>query len=354
LQNSQNTSLTKNNTSGVDALVLTSLAAVCSFGILALGQLTGPAAPPIVTATSINSLAIADDHEVHSAEPTTSSVEISTPIKTTPARRTTVLPPSTSKASTKLPSAPSFITLLGDTHNDAFFYRSEYANPDGHYGGDWTHENISQSVEGVDLRVRRQQSRSGPFTAGEMKTRKAYGYGRYEAVMRPAKGSGLVSSFFTYTGEYEGNPHDEIDIEFLGLDTSRIHFNYFRKGRTGESATFDLPFDASEADHLYAFEWTSEGITWYVDGEAYYRTPAGDQRIPKTPGNVIFNIWTGKPGMTAWHGKPTFDSSASAHYSCISFQPIGTPSRACSDLFLPRRTQVRPARTAQRPEYPTP
>lgn len=279
-----------------------------------------------------------------------------TPVPATPApapapRRPLAAP---IKARPKLPSAPGFITLLGDTLNDAFFYRSEYSNPTGHYGGDWSRDNIGQSAAGADLEVRRQPSRSGPYTGGEMKTLKTYGYGRYEVVMRPAKGSGLVSSFFTYTGSYEGNPHDEIDIEFLGLDTSRIHFNYFRNGKTGASATFDLPFDAAEADHLYAFEWAPEGITWYVDGAPYYKTVEGDAYLPTTPGSVIFNAWTGKPFMSAWHGKPTFESGASAHYSCVSFSPIGEDTRACSDLFLPRRPGTSYAMTANLSQQPTP
>lgn len=251
------------------------------------------------------------------------------------------------KARPTLPSAPGFITLLGDTLNDAFFYRSEYANPTGHYGGDWSRDNIGQSAEGAGLEVRRHPSRSGPYTGGEMKTLRTYGYGRYEVVMRPAKGSGLVSSFFTYTGAYDGNPHDEIDIEFLGLDTSRIHFNYFRNGKTGASATFDLPFDAAEADHLYAFDWAPEGITWYVDGEPYYKTIDGDAFLPTTPGSIVFNAWTGKPFMSAWHGKPTFESGASAHYSCVSFSPMGEQSRACSDLFLRRHPSASHALSAQ-------
>lgn len=277
-----------------------------------------------------------------------------TSLPATPAPSPNRAAPLPAKARPTLPSAPGFITLLGDTLNDAFFYRSEYSNPTGHYGGDWSRDNIGQSAAGADLEVRHHPSRSGPYTGGEMKTLRTYGYGRYEVVMRPAKGSGLVSSFFTYTGAYDGNPHDEIDIEFLGLDTSRIHFNYFRNGKTGASATFDLPFDAAEADHLYAFDWAPEGITWYVDGKPYYKTIEGDAFLPTTPSSIVFNAWTGKPFMSAWHGKPTFESGASAHYSCVSFSPMGEESRACSDLFLRRHPSAPHALSAQLSSQATP
>jgi hypothetical protein len=58
--------------------------------------------------------------------------------------------------------------------------------------------------------------------------------------------------------------------------------------------------------------------------------------------------------MSAWHGKPTFESGASAHYSCVSFSPIGEDTRACSDLFLPRRPGTSYAMTANLSQQPTP
>tara|TARA_R110000823_G_scaffold40022_3_gene106608 strand:- start:692 stop:1756 length:1065 start_codon:yes stop_codon:yes gene_type:complete len=347
LQNTKQIPNAKRNTSGDDAFILSCLVAVCSFGIFTISALDQPkAVEKLVASVEMHAPDAIAEIDVTELAPER-IVDTPAPVTTTLVSPRVLTLPTPSKARAKIPSAPGFITLLGDTLNDAFFYRSDYSNPTGHYGGDWAHDNIGQSAEGADLSVRRQASRSGPYTGGEMKTLETYGYGRYEVVMRPAKGSGLVSSFFTYTGAYDGTAHDEIDIEFLGLDTTRIHFNYFRKGRTGASATFDLPFDAAEADHLYAFEWTAEGITWFVDGEPYYKTVEGDNFIPKTPGSIVFNAWTGKPAMSAWHGKPTFESGAAAHYSCVSFSPMGKESRACSDLFLPKRHRHANAQTAQ-------
>ena len=321
------------------------LAAVCSFGILTLNAVKPRAAVEI---------------SVTQMDPSAPEAVVPAPIdqietKQTPSAPVVEMPAATpaspapvpTKRAALIPSSPGFISLLGDAQNNAFFYRSDFANPDGHYGGDWSPKNIKQTADGADLEVHHEQSRSGPFTGAEMKTVNTYVYGRYEVVMRPSKGSGLVSSFFTYTGSYEGTAHDEIDIEFLGLDTSRIHFNYFRKGKTGASATFDLPFDASEADHLYAFEWSPEGITWYVDGKPYYKTVEGDAFVPRTPGSIIFNNWAGKPFITGWTGKPTFESGAAAHYSCISFAPLGDNTRACSDLYLPNRPRHSGLVTAQ-------
>ncbi|MEH6489383.1 family 16 glycosylhydrolase [Hyphomonas oceanitis] len=329
----------------MDIFIMSMLVAVCSFGILTL-NVVKPHADIEISVAQIDPAApeAAVPAPIDQIEPKQTP---SAPIVETPAATPTRPVPVPTKRATLIPSSPGFISLLGDAQNDAFFYRSDFANPDGHYGGDWSPKNIKQTAEGADLEVHHEQSRSGPFTGAEMKTVNTYGYGRYEVVMRPSKGSGLVSSFFTYTGSYEGTAHDEIDIEFLGLDTSRIHFNYFRKGKTGASATFDLPFDASKADHLYAFEWSPEGITWYVDGKPYYKTVEGDAFVPRTAGSIIFNNWAGKPFITGWTGKPTFESGAAAHYSCISFAPLGDNTRACSDLYLPNRPKHDGLVTAQ-------
>ncbi|WP_162173771.1 family 16 glycosylhydrolase [Hyphomonas johnsonii] len=329
---------------------MAAIVAVCSFGIwLLTPSPTGKHVEP--SAQTVLASALVDPHDPApeaTVGPTETVPAIPSPA---PPRRTILIKPRPPVP--VISKSPGFITLLGDAQNDAFFYQSSYSNPTGHYGGDWSPRNITNTAEGADLEVRRTPSRSGPFTGAEMKTLKTYGYGRYEVVMRPAKGSGLVSSFFTYTGAYQGTAHDEIDIEFLGKDTSRVHFNYFRKGRRGEFATFDLPFDAAEADHVYAFEWTPDRITWFVDGKPYYSTPAGDKRLPKTAGNIVFNAWTGKPDMQGWHGKPDFESGAAAHYSCVSFSPYGQESRSCSDLFLPQRPIENAPMTADISHIPT-
>lgn len=71
----------------------------------------------------------------------------------------------------------------------------------------------------------------GGYTGGEWRSKERFGYGLYQVNMKPIKNPGVVSSFFTYTGPSEGKPWDEIDIEFLGKDTTKVQFNYFTNGR---------------------------------------------------------------------------------------------------------------------------
>ena len=132
--------------------------------------------------------------------------------------------------------------------------------------------------------------------------------------MKAAKASGVISSFFTYTGR----PWDEIDIEFLGDDTTRVQFNYYTRGVGGHEYVYDLGFDASEAFHEYAFDWQPDSITWYVDGRAVYRAT---KNIPSTAGQIMVNIWNVADSGANWAGK--FNPSSlpvSAEYQWFGYQ----------------------------------
>ena len=233
-----------------------------------------------------------------------------------------------------IPNRPqdAFLTRM---RGETLFRPSTHDNHATHYGGNWREDNVTETPSGTLLSIHRVKGESMPYTIAELQSPQKYGYGRYEVIMRPARGSGTVSAFFTFTGSPFGDPHDEIDIEFLGQDTTKVHFNYFRRGRTGKSAIFDLPFDAADADRLYAFEWTPEGITWFVDGEPYYATEPGDEFLPVASGKVMFSAWTGVDYMQGWHGKPNFASGAGMHVSCSSFVPLGQTGPSCADVYTP-------------------
>jgi len=234
-----------------------------------------------------------------------------------------------------LESDGAFISVLGNGLTPERFYISQHSNDKGFQGGDWVRENVSEGPDGLRLDVTPTGDPKKPYALAEVQMLGTYGYGRYETIMRPAKGSGLVSAFFTYTGPYFGKPHDEIDIEFVGKDTSIVELNYFHQGKTGSSARIKLPFDAAEEDHLYAFDWKPEGISWYVDGKLIYQTPPNDPQLPKNAGRVVISNWTGKKELQQWHGAPDFGDRGSAYYSCISFTPLGENTRRCSDVFQP-------------------
>ena len=158
-----------------------------------------------------------------------------------------------------------------------------------------------------------------PYSGGEFRSKKTYGYGRYEVCMKAIKNDGVVSSFFTYTGPYDGDPWDEIDVEVLGKDTTKVQFNYFRNGKGGHERMYDLGFDASDDFHTYAFEWHKDKIVWYVDGKEAHRVEGKD--LPMTKGKIMMNAWCGK-GVDAWL-KPFNDGDMPlfAEYKWIKYTP---------------------------------
>ena len=155
---------------------------------------------------------------------------------------------------------------------------------------------------------------SSGYVGAEFRNWQRTSYGFYSVSMKAAACPGVISSFFIYFG----HPWDEIDIEFLGDDTTKVQFNYYSYGVGGHEYIFDLGFDAAEDFHEYAFDWQEDSITWYVDGVAVYKATAN---IPKNPGFIMMNIWNVSDSHSSWAGK--FDPSrlpVTAEYQWIGYQ----------------------------------
>jgi len=173
------------------------------------------------------------------------------------------------------------------------------------------------------------------FIGSEVQRRPRTHYGRYEVVMTAARGEGVISSFFTYTGPFFGDPHDEIDFEFLGRDTTKVWLNRFVDGESLPGRWIDLGFDAAEGPHLYAFEWSPEEIVWFVEGRELLRISADETAIPSRPSKLYINIWAGNEGQRGWSGMAPDDQTAQARYYCMSYRPLGAETRQCSDRDAP-------------------
>lgn len=157
-----------------------------------------------------------------------------------------------------------------------------------------------------------------PYSGGEFRSNDLYGYGRYEVMMKAMRNEGVVSSFFTYTDEWDNHPWDEIDVEILGKDPTKVQFNYFTSGVGNHEYLYDLGFDASAGFHTYAFEWREDSITWYVDGKEAYRA---EENIPSNPGRIMMNAWCGR-GVDEWLN--AFDDSSlplAAEYAWVRYYP---------------------------------
>ena len=163
------------------------------------------------------------------------------------------------------------------------------------------------------------------YLGGEMRTYGYYGYGDYQVRMKPAKKDGTASTFFVCTGEYdlnpitnEKNPWDEIDIEFLGQDTTKVQFNYFVNGVGGHEYMYDLGFDASEEFHNYGFRWAEDYITWFVDDKPVYRVEASEGKpMPAASGRILTNYWCGTDEAKGWMGSYSNPGDEGPEYEWI-------------------------------------
>ncbi len=176
-------------------------------------------------------------------------------------------------------------------------------------------ENVEVADGRMRLTLKKESFKNRRYTGGELRTRAMGGfhkYGRFEVRMKAARGGAVVSSFFTY--RYQ--PWQEIDIEFLGKDTTKIHLNIFfndgpegRPHNNGDLAhqtpvIIDLGFDAAADFHDYAFEWEPDQIRWFVDGRLIHTESAKARsgRIPDLPQQVMMNLWYSE--YRDWAGAP--------------------------------------------------
>jgi len=226
------------------------------------------------------------------------------------------------------PEQDSFIDYL------QFYDTSRWMKADGWTNGSpfdnaWLADHISFADGRMVIMLDNQPALGEPYSSGNYQSLGFYGYGCYEASMKPVVGSGTVTSFFTFAGPFDngGNgQHNEIDIEFLGQDTEIVQFNFFTNDDEYASRNefvHSLGYDASLDFHVYAFKWTSAGIEWYVDGEPVYSvddslsnpTPKATDSLQK----IMMNLWPVDSSAEAWAGPFVYSEPLNAEYQWVRF-----------------------------------
>jgi beta-glucanase (GH16 family) len=176
----------------------------------------------------------------------------------------------------------------------------------------WSADHVSFLDGALVLSLDDQAALGEPYSSGHYQTIGFHGYGCFEASFMPVARPGVVSSFFTFAGPFDngGNGHvNEIDIEFLGTDTTQFQANFWTNDddfSNGHEQLIDLGFDASADFHRYGFRWTSTGIEWFVDGEPVYAvsdspeepTPKAGESLQK----IMMNVWPVDSTASGWAG----------------------------------------------------
>jgi len=186
---------------------------------------------------------------------------------------------------------------------------TDWGNAQLEYDTDRT-QNVSLDGAGRLAITALQESYLGrDFTSGRINTRDLFAQqtGRFEARIQLPVGRGIWPAFWLLGADFAsvGWPAcGEIDImEYRGQEPGRTHGSLHGPGYSGGSALtsrYDLPGGAtfSSGFHVFAVEWSSEQITWFVDDTRFLSIrpvdlPSGSQWVFRRPFFVILNVAVG-------------------------------------------------------------
>lgn len=189
-----------------------------------------------------------------------------------------------------------------------------------HQSCEWRKELIENYKGSLRLNLSdRHKGHISKIGCSEIQSIKRYSYGRFEAKMKTAVGSGLNTAFFTYIGPPNGiKEQDEIDFEFLGKSNDLVQVGYWRNATNYDVKIIKLNFDPSREFHIYAFTWLPNKIIWYVDGKEIHRSSPNNP-IPMNPGKIIFSLWSNSPQLDDWMGHFTYSEPKKAEIEWVRY-----------------------------------
>jgi beta-glucanase (GH16 family) len=158
----------------------------------------------------------------------------------------------------------------------------------------------------------------GEYSSARLVTRRKFSvkYGRIEARIKIPAGQGVWPAFWMM-GEDIGTRGwpacGEVDImENIGKEPDIVHGSMHGPGYSGKqdlTAEFRLKDHQRFADdfHVFAVEWETNEVRWYVDDQLYERRtpadlPAGTQWVFDKPFFLLLNLaiggdWPGDPDL---------------------------------------------------------
>jgi endo-1,3-1,4-beta-glycanase ExoK len=164
------------------------------------------------------------------------------------------------------------------------------------------------------------------WKGAELITQQTFRYGAFEARIRAARGSGLITPFFLWknNSEVPGQEWQEQDFEIFGSD-GRYQTQLMTPGEGGAQRTEhnifrSLPEPAWGRYYTYRMEWTPEHLSFFVDG-ALVRTETDREEFDKLlnpdraeAAQLRVSIWAGDG---AWSG--AFDEGAAPQAAFVNW-----------------------------------
>jgi len=144
-------------------------------------------------------------------------------------------------------------------------------------------------------------------------------YGRMEMRMRMIRGSGLLSTFFTYKNgsELAGATWEEIDVEALGKNDAKTWQSNLITGnpRMTSEQYYSVTSSLADGYHTYAIEWTPDYVSWSFDGAVVRKTEGGQASLLVNAASLRFNAWASD--ATGWAG--ALDEAALPAYQFVNW-----------------------------------
>ncbi|MNK25862.1 Beta-glucanase precursor [compost metagenome] len=190
--------------------------------------------------------------------------------------------------------------FLNDYHKNWYAENHTFENNLAHF----SENNVNTANGNVVLALNSNKHHEKNYTAAELRTKKMFLYGRFEAKLKAADALGCITAFFLYRPNATHNT--EIDFEISGKFPKVITLNHWVDRRSHDKE-IALNFDATQDFHTYVIDWKPNSIVWEVDGKVIHHTATA---IPEKPMQVIFNLWATK--SVSWAGSvknaklPTF------------------------------------------------
>jgi GR25 family glycosyltransferase involved in LPS biosynthesis len=136
------------------------------------------------------------------------------------------------------------------------------------------------------------------FTSAAIASKNSYLYGTFKTQLRASGVSGIITGVFLHRNA----PRQEIDIELLGKDSTKMLVNVFYNpgpegtsleyGYRGTPTMIDLGFDAASDFHIYEIDWQPNMIRWRVDGSVVHQRLIWDPTpLPDRPMEFNVNVW---------------------------------------------------------------
>jgi hypothetical protein len=169
-------------------------------------------------------------------------------------------------------------------------------------------------------------------------------YGKISATMTTSPGAGVVTAFIMMS-----DVKDEIDFEFVGVDTKNAQSNYYFQGHLDYTHSENLTVgNTVDEAHTYTIDWKPTSITWEIDGKPMRTLKKSDTwndkenryDFPQTPSRVMLSLWpAGLPsngqgtinwagGLVDWDSPDMVNGYYAAMFKDISVECYPPPSDA--------------------------